>query len=124
MPTKPKRLSILHQNGWVLVRFLFNKTLDLKSFFRKWRQSSEMRTDLEDSRIAPWAEDMPTFASNYERFHYLNRLAEIVCEISHTTTILQRKDYYTYDSTNTCLNRKGTFISHEKKPSLNEEGWI
>ena len=46
-----------------------------------------MRTDLEESRIAPWAEDMPTFASDYERFHYLNGPAEIVCEISHVTNV-------------------------------------
>ena len=37
--------------------------------------------------LAPWSEDMPTFASDYERFHYLNRLAEIVCEISHVTNV-------------------------------------
>ena len=37
--------------------------------------------------LAPWPEDMPTFASDYDRFHYLNRLAESVCAISHTTDI-------------------------------------
>ena len=37
--------------------------------------------------LAPWPEDMPTFTSAYERFHYLNRLAAIVCEISHTTNV-------------------------------------
>jgi len=37
--------------------------------------------------LAPWAEDLPTFASDYERFHYLNRLAETICAISHTTNV-------------------------------------
>lgn len=37
--------------------------------------------------LAPWPEDMPTFASNYDRFHYLNRLAGIICAISHTTNV-------------------------------------
>ncbi len=37
--------------------------------------------------LAPWPEDMPAFASAYERFHYLNRLAETVCTISHTTDV-------------------------------------
>jgi len=37
--------------------------------------------------LAPWPEDMPTFASDYERFHYLNRLAESVCAISHATGV-------------------------------------
>ena len=37
--------------------------------------------------LAPWPEDMPSFASAYERFHYLNRLAETVCTISHTTDV-------------------------------------
>ena len=37
--------------------------------------------------LAPWPEDMPAFASNYERFHYLNRLAETICAISHTTNV-------------------------------------
>ena len=37
--------------------------------------------------LAPWAEDMPTFANAYERFHYLNRLAETICAISHTTSV-------------------------------------
>ena len=37
--------------------------------------------------LAPWPEDMPTFASDYERFHYLNHLAEMVCAISHTTDV-------------------------------------
>ena len=37
--------------------------------------------------LAPWSEDMPTFASNYEKFHYLNRLAETICAISHTTNV-------------------------------------
>ena len=37
--------------------------------------------------LAPWPEDMPTFASDYDRFHYLNHLAEIVCAISHTTGV-------------------------------------
>ena len=37
--------------------------------------------------LAPWPEDMPSFASDYERFHYLNRLVEVVCAISHTTDV-------------------------------------
>lgn len=37
--------------------------------------------------LAPWPEDMPTFASDYNRFHYLNRLAETICAISHTTNV-------------------------------------
>ena len=37
--------------------------------------------------LAPWPEDMPATASDYERFHYLNRLAETVCAISHTTSV-------------------------------------
>ena len=37
--------------------------------------------------LAPWPEDMPTFKSDYDRFHYLNRLAETVCAISHATGV-------------------------------------
>ena len=37
--------------------------------------------------LAPWPEDMPSFASDYERFHYLNHLAETVCAISHSTSV-------------------------------------
>lgn len=37
--------------------------------------------------LAPWPEDMPAFTSDYDRFHYLNRLAESVCAISHTTNV-------------------------------------
>ena len=37
--------------------------------------------------LAPWPEDRPSFASDYERFHFLNRLAETVCAISHTTNV-------------------------------------
>ncbi len=37
--------------------------------------------------IAPWPEDMPAFQSTYERFHYLNSLAETICAISHTTNV-------------------------------------
>ena len=37
--------------------------------------------------LAPWAEDMPAFASAYARFHYLNRLAERICAISHATDV-------------------------------------
>ena len=37
--------------------------------------------------LAPWAEDMPVFKSDYERFHYLNHLAEAICNISHETPI-------------------------------------
>ena len=37
--------------------------------------------------LAPWPEDMPAFESDYERFHYLNRLTETVCAISHTTAV-------------------------------------
>lgn len=37
--------------------------------------------------LAPWPEDMPAFTSDYERFHYLNRLAENVCAISHVTHV-------------------------------------
>ena len=37
--------------------------------------------------LAPWPEDLPTFSSDYERFHYLNHLAEVICAISHTTKV-------------------------------------
>lgn len=37
--------------------------------------------------LAPWPEDMPAFASDYARFHYLNHLAETVCAISHATDV-------------------------------------
>lgn len=37
--------------------------------------------------LAPWPEDMPTFTSDYEKFHYLNRLAETICAIGHTTKV-------------------------------------
>ena len=37
--------------------------------------------------LAPWSEDMPSFASTYDRFHYLNHLAEAICTISHTTNV-------------------------------------
>ena len=37
--------------------------------------------------LAPWPEDMPAFTSDYERFHYLNRLAETICAIGHTTDV-------------------------------------
>lgn len=37
--------------------------------------------------LAPWPKDMPTFESDYERFHYLNRLTEAVCAIGHTTAV-------------------------------------
>ena len=37
--------------------------------------------------LAPWPEDIPDFESNYERFHYLNHLAENVCSVSHATDI-------------------------------------
>lgn len=37
--------------------------------------------------LAPWPEDMPNFTSDYQRFHYLNRLAETICAISHTTNV-------------------------------------
>ena len=38
--------------------------------------------------LAPWPEDMPAFKSAYERFHYLNDLSRIVCDISHTTEVV------------------------------------
>ena len=37
--------------------------------------------------MAPWPEDMLAFKSAYERFHYLNSLAETICAISHTTNV-------------------------------------
>ena len=37
--------------------------------------------------LAPWPEDMPDFSSNYERFHYLNRLAETICNIGHESKV-------------------------------------
>ena len=37
--------------------------------------------------LAPWPEDMPAFGSDYERFHYLNRLTEAVCAVSHMTDV-------------------------------------
>lgn len=37
--------------------------------------------------LAPWPEDIPNFTSDYERFHYLNHLAETICAISHTTEV-------------------------------------
>ena len=37
--------------------------------------------------LAPWPEDMPTFGSNYERFHHLNKLAETICAIGSETEV-------------------------------------
>ena len=37
--------------------------------------------------LAPWPEDMPAFNSDYERFHYLNHLAETICAVSHKTSV-------------------------------------
>ena len=37
--------------------------------------------------LAPWSEDIPEFQSDYGRFHYLNKLAETVCAVSHTTAV-------------------------------------
>lgn len=38
--------------------------------------------------LAPWPEDIPSFKSNYERFHYLNHLAETICAIGHKTEVV------------------------------------
>ena len=43
--------------------------------------------------LAPWPEDMPSFASDYDRFHYLNHLAEGICAISHTTHMTTAGSY-------------------------------
>ncbi len=40
--------------------------------------------------LAPWPEDMPSFESDYGRFHYLNRLAGAVCAIGHSTSVAVR----------------------------------
>ena len=37
--------------------------------------------------LAPWPEDLPAFNSDYERFHYLNQLAESICAIEHSTDV-------------------------------------
>ena len=37
--------------------------------------------------LAPWPDDMPEFESDYGRFHYLNRLAEAICAVGHTTEV-------------------------------------
>ncbi len=37
--------------------------------------------------LAPWTEDMTAFKSDYERFHYLNRLTETICAIGHETSV-------------------------------------
>ena len=37
--------------------------------------------------LAPWTEDMPTFETDYDCFHYLNRLTEAICAIGHTTNV-------------------------------------
>lgn len=37
--------------------------------------------------LAPWPDDMPTFSSAYERFHYLNSLAKTISGISHDTDV-------------------------------------
>ena len=37
--------------------------------------------------LAPWPDDMPEFESDYARFHYLNRLAEAICAVGHTTEV-------------------------------------
>lgn len=37
--------------------------------------------------VAPWPEDLPVFRSDYERFHYLNHLAEIICAIDYRTAV-------------------------------------
>jgi hypothetical protein len=33
---------------------------------------------------------MPEFGSDYERFHYLNRLAETVCGVNSETQVVMR----------------------------------
>ena len=40
--------------------------------------------------LAPWPEDLPTFESDYSCFHYLNRLAESISTLSHTTNVTVR----------------------------------
>ena len=37
--------------------------------------------------LAPWPDDMPAFTSAYERFHFLNGLAETISNISHATDV-------------------------------------
>ena len=37
--------------------------------------------------LAPWTDDMTAFKSDYERFHYLNRLTETICAIGHETSV-------------------------------------
>ena len=37
--------------------------------------------------LAPWPDDVPDFPSEYDRFHYLNHLAEAICAVSHTTEV-------------------------------------
>ena len=43
--------------------------------------------------LAPWPEDLPSFTSDYDRFHYLNRLAATVCSIDHTTRVALKGRY-------------------------------
>ena len=37
--------------------------------------------------LAPWPEDIPAFSSTYDQFHYLNRLAETICNISYESEV-------------------------------------
>lgn len=40
--------------------------------------------------LAPWADDIPEFESDYARFHYLNYLTEAVCAVGQETEVLIR----------------------------------
>ena len=40
--------------------------------------------------LAPWPDDMPAFTGDYDRFHFLNRLAETICGVSHNTDVAVR----------------------------------
>lgn len=44
--------------------------------------------------LAPWPEDLPSFTSDYDRFHYLNRLAEAVCAIDYTNNVAVQGSFH------------------------------
>ena len=44
--------------------------------------------------LAPWPEDLPSFTSDYDRFQYLNRLAEAVCAIDYTNNVAVQGSFH------------------------------
>ena len=78
--------------------------------------------------LAPWPEDMPDFGNDYDRFHYLNRLAETVVAIGHTTHVavqglrseaLKRKaDYFQRAGIISNLNYLNYFMTSQQTTNL------